>query len=212
MKKAIITQEQIMSILDSCYEKAVKGIPNTKTCYDLANEYLNKYPTSKEAAKEFAKWQIAKCTTSGFLTSLGGVITLPVAVPTNLASVWYVQLRMIATIATIAGYDPLDDEVQTLAYLCLTGSSISKICRDAGVQFGNKLTLAMIKKIPGTTLTKINHRVGFRFLTKFGTTGIINLGKLVPLVGGVIGGGIDFVGAQVIAKKSCNVFILGKLD
>lgn len=212
MKKNIITQEQIMNILDVCYGKAVGGVPKTKNCYELADEYLEKYVTAEKASKEFIKWQVAKCTTSGFITSLGGILTLPVSIPANLASVWYIQLRMIATIATISGSDPLDDDVQTLAYLCLTGSSLSKICRDAGVQFSNKLTLSMVKKIPGATLTKINQKVGFRFLTKFGEKGIINLGKMVPVAGGVIGGSMDLIGTKIIAKKAYNVFLLDKFE
>lgn len=212
MKRENITQEKILEILDLCYEKAIEGLPNMPSCYDLAQEYMDKYLSPEKASTEFSKRQIAKCTTSGFITSLGGLITLPIAVPANLASVWYVQLRMIAVIAVMGGMDPSDDEVQTLAYVCLTGTSISKIFREAGVQFGNKLTMSLIKKIPGTILTKINQKVGFRFLTKFGTKGIVNLGKMIPLVGGVIGGGIDLVGTRVIAKKAHNVFIQKQIE
>lgn len=212
MKKFTFTQEQLLDILNKCYKAALDGIPNTKTCYDLAQEYISKYPTQKQAIDNFIKWQVTKCTTSGFVTSLGGFITLPVLIPANLASVWYVQLRMIATISCIAGYDPSDDEVQTLAYVCLTGSSISKIGREAGINLGNKLAIAAIKKIPGETLKKLNQKMAFRFITKFGTTGIINLGRMVPFVGGVIGGSFDFVGTHVIAKKAKDVFLLGTID
>lgn len=212
MKTLNISQEQILSILDACYTKVLEGIPNMKDCNYMASEYLQKYTTPEKAAHEFAKWQIAKCSTSGFLTSLGGLVTLPIAVPTNLVTVWYVQLRMIATIAIMGGYNPEDDEVQTLAYLCLTGSSITKICREAGVQFANKFTMSMIKKIPGEILKKINQRVAFRFITKAGTTGIINLTKLVPIAGGVVGGAVDFIGTKTIAQKSTNVFIKNKID
>ena len=119
---------------------------------------------------------------------------------------------MIATIAVLAGYDPSDDEVQTMAYVCLTGASVSKICREAGVQFTNKFTISMIKKIPGEVLTKINQKVGQRFITKFGTKGIINLGKMVPFVGGLVGAGFDFDGTSAIAAKSQDVFFKGILD
>lgn len=210
--KQIITQEQALKILDTCYEKAVVGLPNTKTCQELANEYMFKHPDPEIAAEDFVKWQIAKCATSGFVTSFGGLFTLPVTIPANLASVWYIQLRMIATIAIMAGYNPNDDDVQTLCYICLTGTSLSKVAKEVGVQFGNKFTMAMIKKLPGSVLTKINRAVGFRFVTKFGTKGLINLGKAVPIVGGVIGGGFDYVGTKVIAKKAQDVFFKQIID
>lgn len=212
MGKSIITQEQMMEILDRCYTAATNGLPGTPTCQDLASEYLEKYKIPELAAQKLISAQIAKATTSGFLTSLGGLITLPVALPANIASVLYVQMRMIASIAILGGYNPHDDEVQTLVYVCLAGISIGDICKQVGIAFGNKLTMSLIKKIPGTVLTKINQKVGFRFVTKFGTKGIVNLGKAVPFVGGIVGGGIDFAGTKAIATKSYNTFILDIIE
>ena len=80
----------------------------------------------------------------------------------------YVQMRMIACLAYMGGYDTNSDQVQTLVYACLAGISIDQIIKQAGIKFGTKFTTAMVKKIPGTVLTKINQKVGFRFLTKFG--------------------------------------------
>lgn len=69
----------------------------------------------------------------------------------------------------------------------------------------------MIKKIPGKTLTVINRKVGFRFVTKFGEKGIINLGKAVPVLGGIIGGGIDIASTRVIGYNAYKIFMKGEL-
>lgn len=212
MNKQLITQEQIMNVLDKCYDASMKGLPGAPSSTDLAFEYLEKYKDSEIAAQKLINAQIAKCTTSGFLTSLGGLITLPVSIPANVASVIYVQMRMIAALAVMGGFDPQDDEVQTLVYVCLAGMSLGDICKQTGIKFTNKLTTSIIKKIPGTVLTKINQKVGFRFVTKFGTKGIINLGKAVPIVGGIVGGGLDFVGTKTIANKAYNVFVLNNAE
>lgn len=55
---------------------------------------------------------------------------------------------------------------------------------------------------------KINQKVGFRLLTKFGTKGIINIGKAIPIVGGVISGGFDFAETKIIADRAYKMFIL----
>ena len=81
--------------------------------------------------------------------------------------------------------------------------------KKAGIGFGLKLATGVIKKIPGKVLTKINQKVGFRFITKFGTKGIVNLGKMVPGVGAVVGGGLDFVETKVIADRAYRWFMLG---
>lgn len=212
MAKEIISQEQMMELLDKCYMGAIQGLPNSKPCQELALEYLNKYGDAKVAAKKMIDSQIAKCTTSGFVTGLGGILTLPVAIPANVASVMYVQMRMIATLAILGGYDLHDDEVQTLAYLCLVKSSVTDICKSAGIQVANKVTLNLLKKLPGTVLTKINQKVGFRLVTKFGEKGVVNLVKIVPVAGGIVGGGFDFVGTKMIANKAYKVFLLNEIE
>lgn len=207
-----ITQEQMMELLGKCYEGAVNGVPGSKSCEELANDYLEKYRTPEAAARKFISYQVAKCSTSGFVTGFGGFITMPVTIPANLASVIYVQMRMIATIAYMGGYDVHSDQVQTLGYLCLVGSSITDICKSAGVKVANKLTISMLKKLPGKVLTKINQKVGFRLVTKFGEKGIVNLVKLVPVAGAVVGAGVDFAGTKIIAEKAYRTFFLNELD
>lgn len=211
--KTVITQEQMQSILDACYDKSINGIPGVSKSVDqLVSDYLSKNKTPELAAKSLINNQLVKCTTSGFLTSMGGLITLPVAVPANVASVLYVQMRMIAALAKIGGYDPTDDQVQTLVYACLTGQAIGDVLKSAGVKIGNKLAISGINKITGATLTKINQAVGFRLITKFGQTGVINLGKMVPVVGGVVGGGFDYVTTKAIAKNAYKAFILDDIS
>lgn len=212
MAKQLITQAQMMELLDTCYSGAINGLPGSKSCEVLATEYLSKYADTKVAAKKFIDNQVAKCTTSGFVTGLGGLITLPVTIPANVASVLYVQMRMIASLAVMGGYNLNDDEVQTLVYLCLVQTSIADVCKSAGVQVANKVTLNLLKKLPGTVLTKINQKVGFRLVTKFGEKGVVNLVKLVPVAGGIVGGGVDFAGTKLIANKACKVFLLNDIE
>lgn len=203
-----MTEEKAGKILDTVYAKAIEGVPKVSRSVDeLADDYLSRHSTPEKAAKALAKTQVAKCGTSGFITGLGGLITLPVAIPANIGSVLYVQLRMVAAIAKIAGYDVRSDQVQTMVYLCLTGTAISDVVKEAGIQVGEKALVAAIRKIPGATLTKINQKIGFRFITKFGEKGVINLGKMVPVAGGLIGGGFDVASTTVIAKNAIKMFI-----
>ena len=211
--EAKISQEEIMQLLDKLYDQSVHGIVKVSPPIDkLANDYLQKSKDIDTAAKRFINYQIAKCTTSGFVTGLGGLMTLPVAIPANVGSVMYVQMRMIACLAYMGGYDTDSDQVQTLVYACLAGISIDQVLKSVGLQFGNKFAITMVKKIPGTALAKINQKVGFRFLTKFGTKGMINIGKAVPIVGGVIGGGFDFAETKIIAKRAYKMFLEGDFD
>lgn len=209
-EKKGISQEDIMALLDTCYEKCLNGVPYVSpSVEELANDYLDKYPTKQQACKAMINNQIIKCTTSGFITGFGGVITMPVTLPANIGSVLYVQMRMIACTAYMAGFELNGDQTQTFVYACLAGVSVNALVKQAGIKFGLKFTNGLIKKIPGKVLTKINQKVGFRFITKFGSKGIINLGKLVPGVGAVIGGGLDLVETKVISARAYKWFFEG---
>ena len=206
-KKTVIAQEDVMKILDSCYEKCLNGIPKVSpSVEEMANDYLKKYKTKEEACKAMIRNQITKCATSGFITGFGGFITMPVTLPANITSVIYVQMRMIACTSYMAGFDLNSDQTQTLVYDCLAGVAVNNMMKQAGIKFGVKFANGLIKKIPGKVLTKINQKVGFRFITKFGTKGVVNLGKLIPGVGAVIGGGLDLVETKIIAKRSYKWF------
>ena len=203
-----MNENTMVKALDSIYSNVIDGLPGAETAEELAREYLRESGTLSEKADSLIRWQIAKCSTSGFLTGLGGFIILPVAIPANLASVIYVQLRMIAAIAYMGGYNPRDDKVKTLAYVCLCGNQASEIIKESlAVPLAKAMATAAIKQIPAQVLKNINKRVGVRLITKFGEKGIINLGKAIPLVGGIIGGTIDGVTTNTIGETAKKCFI-----
>ncbi len=202
-----LTENKVTKLLDWSYQKALNGLPGTQDAEELANSYLRKHSSTDQAIDSLIRWQNTKGVTSGFLSGLGGLITLPVAVPANIASVMYVQIRMIAAIAHMRGYDLKDDQVKTFVFVCLTGQAASDILKQSGIKLGTALSTQAIKKIPGEVIKAINKAVGIRLVTKFGQKGIVNLGKAVPLVGGVIGGAVDGIGTNIIGKKAKELFV-----
>ena len=198
----------MVKILDISYDKALNGVAGMKGAADLATDYMAHGEDLEAQVDALIKNQIIKCGTSGFLTSLGGFITLPVALPANVASVIYMQ--MIAAIARMGGYDLHDDRVKTLIIACLCGNEVKEILKQAGIQIGKKLTERAVQKISSALIVRINRAVGFRLLTKFGTKGAINLSKAIPVIGGFIGGGVDAYSTKVIGNKAKELFILGQ--
>lgn len=196
-----------LQILDSIYEKCLDGIPKvSKPVEELANDYIKKYGRTDKAINKLVRNQLSKNSLNGFVTGFGGFITMPVTLPANMTSVIYVQMRMIAAIASIRGFDLNDDEVQTFVYACLVGTSVTDLFKKSGIQVGNKIALNTVKKIPGTVFIKINQKMGFRFITKAGTKGTINLTKSVPIVGAGVGATFDYTTTWAIAKRAKKVF------
>lgn len=92
MKKIeVLSEKQWLEVLDQIYAVTLNGVPKvSKPVSEFADEYLEKYKDSKIASQKLVNNQILKCTTSGFLTGLGGVLTIPIALPANITSVIYV--------------------------------------------------------------------------------------------------------------------------
>lgn len=207
-KRPSISQEDIVKLLDSCYQKCLNGVPKiSPSVKDVAEDYLSKHKTTEDACKAMLRNQIIKCTTSGFVTGFGGILIMPVTIPANIGSIIYVQIRMIACAAYMAGYELDSDQTQTFVYACLAGVAVNQLLKQVGIQFGIKMANGLVKKIPGKVLTKINQKVGFRFITKFGTKGLVNIGKMIPCVGAVIGGGLDLAETKVISNRAYKWFI-----
>jgi uncharacterized protein (DUF697 family) len=196
----------LMTALNWGYDKAVNGIPNFDRAEDLANDYLAKARSPDEAIDRLILWQIGKAGTAGFVSGLGGIITLPVAIPANLMSVLWIQIRMIAAIAHIKGYDIRSDQVKTLVLTCLVGTSTTDILKDFGINVGSRFGQKAIKGISGAILTRINRAVGFRLIAKAGPTAAVNLSKIVPFVGGLVGGTVDAFVTRAIGATAKSIF------
>lgn len=206
-EKKIISQKDIFKVLDGVYTNVLNGVGNVSPKVEVfAEDYLKKSKSKEEAVKKMINNQVAKCATSGFITGFGGLITLPISIPANISSVLYVQMRMIAGIAYLAGYDLKSDQVQTLVYACLAGVSVNQIVKKVGIEVSTKVATKTIEKIPGKVMTAINKKIGYRFITKAGKTSTVSLTKVVPVVGAFVGSGLDFFETKVIANRAYKWF------
>ena len=200
-----------MKVLDWAYEKTLNGVPGLDTVDELAQKFMQQEGTLSEKADSLIRWQNTKAGTSGFLTGIGGLMTLPVAIPANLASVLFIQIRMIAAIAHMGGYNLRDDKVKSLVYICLAGNFAKDLIQETGIMIGTKLTAKVIESVSERSLIAINQKVGFNLLSKYGGKSAINIGKAVPLIGGIIGGAVDVVTTNIIGNTARKIFIgIGK--
>lgn len=203
-----LSQEVILNALDWAYDKAVNGVRGLDSAQDMADDYLKGEGALIDKVNSLIRWQNTKAGTSGFITGLGGLLTLPLTLPASITSVLYVQIRMVAAIAIMGGYDVKDDRVRSIVYSCIAASSAAEVAKNFGIKLGNKLAMQGIKKISGETLKKINQAVGFRLLTKFGQKGFANLGKTIPFVGGIVGATFDVVATNTVGNVARNTFII----
>ena len=180
MKMSEAEESKALQVANWLTEKAVGGVGPLSSAEDLALEYLNdsNYEDNDKRVDSLINWETSKNFSTGFA----------------------------AAIAKIYGHDLNEERVKTLILCVIIGQDIKEVCKQAGIKIGTKLTYVAIRKLPGEVLKRINQAVGFRLLTKAGEKGIINLTKLVPVVGGVVGGTFDAVTCRITAKAAREAF------
>ena len=179
---------------------------------ELARSYLLQHGDAESAIKMLVRWQVEHSTALGFCTNIGGLLTLPIAIPLDIGETAVLQLRMIAAIAQLRGYKIRSHQVRTFAIMCLIGNAAVEVLKKFGITVGTKMAAQGVGRISGQTLLRINQAVGFRLVTKAGVTGATNLLKWVPLVGGMVGGTIDGMTTYAAAEAAMKVFPSMALD
>jgi hypothetical protein len=145
----------------------------------------------------------------GFVTSVGGFVILPIALPANVFGFYVVATRLVAGIASIRGYDITQPEVRSAVLLALVGADADDLLRNAGyVSIGPVASLAnlAIQRLPGPVLMAVNKAIGFRLLTQVGKRSLTRFGKAVPLAGGAVGAGVDTFLLKRIADHARREF------
>jgi hypothetical protein len=94
-----------------------------KSCFQLADDYRHSRRTPEQSVRNFIDWQTTKAGVSGFASGLPGLALMPLTAPADLVSTTYLQLRMVAVIGLLFGWDPRSDQFKTLAYM-----SPSRLC------------------------------------------------------------------------------------
>jgi hypothetical protein len=194
-------------LIEQVMDVGIHGAGPFKSAAAVAEEHLATARDDREdAIRRLIATHVRLAAASGFVTSLGGVMTLPISIPAGVGGLYTIATRMAAGIAYLRGYDVKSEEVRSAILVSLLGSAGAGTLKRAGVEIGKKTTAAALKKVPGRVLIDINKKIGYRLVTKAGEKGVINLTKLVPLVGGPIGATVDGVGCKTIATYAARAF------
>ena len=129
------------------------------------------------------------------------------ALPANVFEFYVQATRMVASIAHLRGHDVTDPRIRTAVLLCLVGSNASEVLGKAGVNLGGGTAIRVAtSSLPKSALMVVQKAVGFRILRGVGERVFARLGKLVPLLGGVFGAGLDFAMMRAIAEHAKKEF------
>ena len=196
-------------LLDTLYPKVLDGLPALGTPQELAASIREAGGTPEEQVERLVRRHIALSSATGFVTGLGGWLTLPVTLPTNLVGVATLQLHMAASVAALAGHDPTLPANQERVVSCLVGVGPADPARDAEQEAIDRTALKVAEKGLNFVISNVGQLISWG--TQKVVTGQIKrrLIRGVPVLGGVIGAMSDGYVTTQVAHSARDTFFGG---
>jgi hypothetical protein len=188
-------------------DAGIDGLGPLKSAQELADQARRVTRTPEGAVKKVIRAHVVKGGIGGFVTSVGGFVTMPIALPANVVEFYVGATRMVAAIATLRGYDVNDPQVRTSVLLTLVGSEADEVLAKAGLTGGTGKMVGLVgQNLPPAALLILNKAIAFRLLRGLGEKAFARLGRGIPLAGGVVGGGLDVWMMKRIADHALAEF------
>jgi hypothetical protein len=199
--------DAISSGLGWVYNRAVSGAPGLDGAAGLAGEYRDRHSSIDAAINALIARQTRQASAAGFITGLGGAVTLPLLLPAHFVSTLYIQIQLVAAIAHLRGYDIGSDEVRFAAFACLSGSAAARL-KTAGVNLGAQFAKQMATRIPVDIVKNIGGVAGAHLVQRIGAHTGISAAKALPVLGGVMSAGFDAATTRLIGRTAQRLFVL----
>ena len=195
-------------LVDMLVDVGLEGRGPIGSARAAADEALTKAGGDREKAiAALARRSTIGGAAGGFVTGLGGFITMPVSLPANVAEFYLQAVRMVGGIATLRGYDIAEPRVRTAILLTLVGSDSDEVLKKAGMaSAGSRATTYALRGLPPAALMVVNKAVGFRLMRGVSEKALSRFGRGLPFAGGLVGGGIDGWMMKKIADQAMKEF------
>ncbi len=187
-------------------DAGVNGIGPLAPAVTVAEAARARRREPEDAVDDLVRTHTRLAAAGGFVTGLGGFVTLPVALPANIVGFYTIATRMVAALAHLRGYDTSRDEVRTAVLLVLVGADADTLLTRAGFSPVGRISSLATGRLPPAARMVLTKGIGFRLLSTAGRGTLARLGRGVPLAGGLVGAGVDVVLLRRIAEQARTDF------
>ena len=187
-------------------QRAIHGIGPLPPASAAAEKQLAEQDGDVERAiQELIENHASLAAAQGFVTNVGGLVTMAATVPVNIAGMALIQCRLVAGIAHLRGYDLSDGRVRNAILLATLGED-------------NVKELVKKRKIPGAPMvvaTAPAYDPGLdKLVAAEVTNALVNrvigkraastVARRIPVAGGVWGAGTDAYATWQVGKYAAR--------
>lgn len=175
------------------FDRAVDGAGPMRGAAEAADKRLEEHNGNvTEAIDAVIDSHVRMATAQGFVTNLGGLVTVAVMIPANISGLALLQCHMVAGIAHLQGYDVTDPRVRNAVLACILGEDTVK-------------GLVKNKKLPSTPMAiatapsydaELDRRIASEVAAELigrvaGKRTVTFVARRAPIIGGGVGAVTD---------------------
>ncbi len=197
-------------VLRRVLEVAIDGYGRLPSAKATAARQLQRNGGSVDGAVDAViDFHVRLASAQGFVTNIGGLAAIAVSLPANLAGVAVIQVRMVAAIAHLRGYDLADNRVRTALVMCLLGGETVAKNILSGKLPTSPMAIATAPVFDAGLDQRVAEEVVADLAARIGGKNLaLVVTKKVPLVGGGVGAVIDGIATRQIGKYAKSELLL----
>lgn len=173
--------------------RAIDGIgPLTPAAAAADKQLAEQRGNVDRAIHEVIENNVRMAGAQGFVTNVGGLVTMAVTIPANVTGLALLQCRMVAGIAHLRGHDLDDPRVRNAILALLLGEEQVRDLVKKRKLPATPMALATAPAHDPTLDGTISAVVATDIITRVaGKRLATTVGRKIPVVGGVVGAGAD---------------------
>lgn len=187
-------------------ERAIDGIGPVPGAAKSANIKLRKAGGDVDVAIDaLITSHLRLAGAQGFLTNIGGLLTMAVTVPANIAGVSLLQCHLAAAILHLRGYDLTSPAVRDAVLVCLLDRDARKsLTKATGLTIS---PAALATAVPDTHVQQqVAKAVTGQLLAMSGGKQVASfVARRIPVLGGAVGGFGDALSTRRIGRDAARI-------
>lgn len=181
------------SFVREALSRAINGVGPLPAAAQAAEKQLAEQKGDRDkAVRELVENHVRFAGAQGFVTNIGGLVTAPLTIPTNVTGLALLQCRMVAGIAHLRGYELDDPKVRNAILVTVLGEDAVEELVKANKLPAPPMALATAPVHDETLDATVSREVANSIISRItGKRLAITVSRRVPVVGGVVGASAD---------------------
>ncbi len=194
------------SFVRQALDKAIDGVGPLRSAAESATTHMvDAHGDVEKAIQTLTRNHVGLAAAQGFVTNLGGIATLAVSVPANIAGVTLLQAHLVAGIAHLRGYDLDDPRVRNAILAAMLGEDkVHELVKHKSLPSPPMALATAPSHAPELDKIIASELTGELFARTVGRRAVTLMARRIPVAGGVVAGGTDAYQTRQIGQYAAQ--------